>query len=123
MSGFASIFAQFMPDALLARRQFKGAPPTRETFLILGAIGLVTLLVAGWALFIRKKKRRRRSYDYHKKTVKTDTSSLNGNGSASPAKATGKERRRRRKHRRLNPTLAQTGGLPPIRPEELAEGE
>ena len=34
-----------------------------------------------------------------------------------------KKEHRRRKHRRLNPTLAQTGGLPPLRrPDEPPRG-
>jgi len=34
-----------------------------------------------------------------------------------------KKRRRRREQRRLNPTLAQTGGLPPIRTEAQPPGQ
>lgn len=37
--------------------------------------------------------------------------------------ATGGKRRRRRAHRRRNPTLAETGGLPPIRNQSSVPGE
>ena len=39
-------------------------PATRERLAIFGAIGLVTLLLLLWAVFLRKKRRRRRSHHH-----------------------------------------------------------
>ena len=62
--------------------------PEWVDFLIMaGAILLVAIGALVWTFFIRKPGRRRR------------------------------KSRHRHEHRLLNPTLAQNGGLPPVRPE------
>jgi hypothetical protein len=82
-----------------------------DTVIILGAVlGLVILIVI-WAVFIRKREDRRYN------TLKVPNSRNRDEGADQ-----GRHRRRRRHHRRdhrsRNPTLAETGGLPPIRPEQ-----
>lgn len=54
-----------------------------------GAILLPAICVLIWALFFKKKRRHKR-----------------------------KHRRHSSKNRRMNPTLAETGGLPPVRKSE-----
>ena len=78
----------------------------REWLILLGVILVLTVIIAGWIVKTSKRRRRHeRHYSYPK----------------SPGPETHHEhrhrRRRRREHRPMNPTLAQTGGLPPIRPE------
>jgi FtsZ-interacting cell division protein ZipA len=90
-----------------------------EWLIIFGAIGLVTLLVLGWAAFLRKRHRHRHSHHHRHRHSSEPTEA---DASVPPEK----RRRRRRSHHRhrpLNPTLAETGGLPPIRPEEPPEPE
>jgi hypothetical protein len=74
------------------------APGLEDFFIVMGAIMLAALTALIWLAFFRKKhthlhKHRHRHRHHGKK-------------------------RKRREHRPLNPTLAQTGGLPPIRTEE-----
>jgi hypothetical protein len=64
------------------------SPAWVNFFIMVGVFALVAIGALMWILFIRKPGRRRRKYRHHHE-------------------------------RRLpNPTLAQNGGLPPIRPEE-----
>jgi hypothetical protein len=105
----------------------KVSPGTREGVIVFGALLLVTILVLLWAVFFRKSERHRRSrhqrdqvlpgLDKNRGAQKADSSA---GGPARPPERR-KERRRRRAHRPLNPTLAQTGGLPPIRGEDSSE--
>jgi predicted MFS family arabinose efflux permease len=60
----------------------------RDYFAVPAAVALAALISFTWAILFRKKHRR-----HH-------------------------HRRHRRQHRPLNPTLAQTGGLPPTRKPE-----
>jgi type VI protein secretion system component VasK len=95
-----------------------------EWIIILGAIGLVTLLALGWAAFFRRRSRRRHSHHHgHRHSSQpTDTEVASNEADASAPRE--KRRHRRRSHHRYlprNPTLAETGGLPPIRPEDPPE--
>jgi hypothetical protein len=110
-----------MNDALLGaigldevvRRWRTMTPAARDPIIILGALAFVTLLVVIWVVVFRKRKpdsnSHRHSYDYPRADE--------GDADAKSHKRR-KWRRQRRPHRPLNPTLAQTGGLPPIRPNE-----
>ncbi len=86
-----------------------------EIFIVLGAMLLVGLGTFFWAAFIRRPKKRRRKYSGHHK----------GHGERLKTGAEGimnlvEKRRRshRHMHRPRNPTLAETGGLPPRRESE-----
>ena len=95
-------------------------PVMRERLAIIGALVFVVLLVVGWIVFIRKRSRlvvrgsgHRHHHRHHsslgKKAVK---------GMAEIKELVQEsDRRRRRRHRPRNPTLAETGGLPPRREE------
>jgi hypothetical protein len=70
----------------------------QDLFIVAGAVMLVALIAFIWLAYFRKQRTQlhghSRRHRHHGK------------------------KRRRREHRQLNPTLAQTGGLPPIRTEE-----
>jgi len=86
-----------------------------EITMVLGAAGLIALLVILWAIFIRKpqpKDSGRYIYPSGRSGQQKDPD---------PSTAGEKRRRRKRRRRRTKPTLAETGGLPPIRTEALPE--
>ena len=124
MSKFPVFLGDADTDAILAA--WRSDPTVLERILIFGAIGLVTLLLVLWAVFIRKRGRRRRSHhhSHHHSAGAVEGSQPPGEGQP-PAteEKRGRHRRSRRRHRRRNPTLAETGGLPPIRPEIGSEPE
>src|SRR5262245_40838954 len=97
---------------------WKQVVPSRNEFgLLLGAAGVITVLALIWAVFNRKRENERPSrYQYPRLNSAEKNGSVNG-GSQSEGR---KRRRRRRRHRR-NPTLAETGGLPPLRHEGLPD--
>ena len=99
-------------------------PAFREWLIILGAIGLVTLLVLVWAAFIRRKRRRRHSHHHHHhqsdRPAELPAASQKEDVAAPPEKRR-RRRHSRHRHRPRNPTLAETGGLPPIRSENPPE--
>jgi hypothetical protein len=79
---------------------------------------LLVLLVAGvfiWAVAIRKPTRRRSSRRHSK--PKDEVTNPDGAGAQAP-RTVRRRRRRRRPRQPLNPTLAQTHGLPPLRDKE-----
>jgi hypothetical protein len=94
----------------------KGMPPTmRDAFIITGAVLLVAVGLFLWAAAARKRHRRRSTPhrpDYHHHS--SEPASEGGEGEARHSHYR-RRRRRRREHRPRNPTLAETGGLPPIR--------
>lgn len=77
--------------------------------LLFAALGIVTVLLLTWAIFLRKRplqRSRRFSYSSADSVSKDNFS---------PSAAHQGRRRRRRRRRPRNPTLAETGGLPPPR--------
>ena len=93
----------------------------RELLTVLGAVGLVTLPVILWAVYLRKGPgRRSHRHHHHHQSREVTTSSESPedpDGDSSAEKRYRRKRRRRRDHRPRNPTLAETGGLPPVRSE------
>jgi hypothetical protein len=86
---------------------------------ILILIGTLLLVATGafiWAAFLRKQ-RRRSHYEFHQhppeRQAKHREEKPKGNGFFFH-----KRRHRRHRYSRRNPTLAEAGGLPPIRTEE-----
>ncbi len=101
-------------------------PATLEYIIIFGTIGLVTLLAVLWAIFLRRKRRRRRSHHHghhHASGAAGVPEAPQDESLPAPEEKRRRPRRSRRRHRRRNPTLAETGGLPPIRPEGAPESE
>lgn len=98
-------------------------PAWRDWLIVAGVLMVLTGALLVWATFIRKKPARRKRRHHHHHHHRHSES---GNASAQTVSASHREgrsrrRRRRREHRPRNPTLAETGGLPPIR-SEAAQG-
>ena len=92
----------------------------REGVTIFGALGLVTLLMLLWAIFLRRRRRRHHRHDYplpERRQTAACPAGQTGNSAAIESPRHRGWHRPRRPHRPRNPTLAETGGLPPIRPE------
>lgn len=88
----------------------------RDRLIIFGAVLLVAILAFVWVGMFRKPRRRHSRHHHHhhhhhrpqpESRPSEDTSLFR------------KRRRRRREHRPRNPTLAETGGLPPRRPDDV----
>ena len=95
----------------------------RQYFIVLGSIALVSVVLLVWAAFFRKH-RRHHSHHHHHHHPAAGESRLPGTDAApasDPPEPRRRRRRRRREHRPRNPTLAETGGLPPIRPDKPPE--
>jgi len=98
-----------------------------ETILMLSAISGVVLVVLVWAIFIRKRKDEdARRYSYRRSSTresKEESANPSSDANSTSQSSQGKRRRRRRRrgHRPRNPTLAEAGGLPPVRTESFTE--
>jgi hypothetical protein len=82
------------------------AMAVRQTFIIFGALAGATLLAVGLTFLFWKRRRRRHRHRHH--WLSPHPASVRANDS-------GHQTRRRRRSNRPNPTLAEAGGLPPIR--------
>ncbi len=84
-----------------------------QTTIVFGSMAAVAILVFGFVYIFRKRLLRKRKHHHHHHrpepvtSAETVTSKVNGSGR--------RKHRLRRGHRPINPTLAQTHGLPPIR--------
>ena len=90
-----------------------GGMRIQDMLAILVPVSVIMLLIVLWAVFIRKPKNehgRTRVY----KSAEEDFEELD-DGTIRKKK---RHKRRRRDHRTRNPTLAEAGGLPPMRPED-----
>jgi len=119
------IFAEALPitsEEILARRGLSDW----STFTVIAAscsVGLVAVL--GIVFYYTRRPRRRPHHHHHQRPHHKESGSTSANkaGEAEEPQANDGEvirrrrRRRRRNHRPRNPTLAETGGLPPIRTE------
>jgi len=82
--------------------------------LIMGVIFLLLILLLFWARYLRKRSR-------HHSNPRVSYRVIEGVGAGSEAGSHHhhrRHRRHRRNHRPRNPTLSETGGLPPPRPED-----
>jgi len=97
----------------------KLGPGVRESLMVTGSLLAVTILALLWVLFMRRKRRRRhRSHGHdHSRAASPEPAAVES-ADAGPSRKRRKWRRRRREHRPMNPTLAETGGLPPVRRED-----
>ena len=106
----------------------------RDVLIILGALMVLTLIMVLWAKFWRRSSRhhhRRRPHHHHQREAEPleepaaeETANADAETEAPDVDApTGRRHRhrhrrrriQRREHRPRNPTLAETGGLPPVR--------
>lgn len=89
------------------------------------ALGVLLLLLVWWWWQGRRKHRRHHHHRHrhHHAASSPETAGADAGATTDAAEAgettvtTHHRRRRRRAHRSRNPTLAETGGLPPPRPE------
>jgi hypothetical protein len=94
-----------------------------DILIILGAgLAILTVLIY-WAKYIRKKTRRRKGHHTERYKVfgQTQTKAATPSDEEEEEGSNSERRRykyryRRRGHRTRNPTLSETGGLPPSRP-------
>jgi ABC-type transport system involved in cytochrome bd biosynthesis fused ATPase/permease subunit len=92
------------------------SPAWTDFFILLGTILLVTLAILVWALVFRKGGRRYQHHHHHHHAGSREESEKSAGGIKELVQR--HQHHRRREHRLVNPTLAETGGLPPIRGEE-----
>jgi hypothetical protein len=131
------ILALFQSSALDPDLLSKGtlvSATTRDWLIIFGAITLLTGALVIFAYLSRKNKdetsgrrshrpwwRRHHSHahshshSHSPEPGEKSSESSAGGETSEPGKRRRKWRRRRREHRPRNPTLAETGGLPPLR--------
>jgi hypothetical protein len=123
MSTHRPFLAQPLPLEIVPR--WDGLSSTTRELLAVAAAGvLVGLAGLLWAAFIRKHRRHSQHHSHHHHHAPPpEASAVAGSTATSdglPRKRR-KWRRRRRDHRPRNPTLAETGGLPPARPDPPTE--
>jgi len=90
-----------------------------DYLVVPGVVALAALAMLFWTLYARKKGTPRRRHRHHHSSYR-EQFKKNANEIRQLVQP---RRRRHSEHRPLNPTLAQTGGLPPIRDEEKSAGE
>jgi hypothetical protein len=87
----------------------------KDVFLVVG-LGLALLLgLVFWAVYIRKRSHRHLDPRVSYRVIDDEGEGQEGHGQR---RRRHRHRRRRRDHRSRNPSLAETGGLPPPRPED-----
>jgi len=110
--------AVFPPDVIPAGRHWLGFS-LKELMILLGAVAIVSLILVVWAAFVRKTPRRHSHHHHHDYSAREENNEMRSEETGSAEGEGGRryrrKRRRRRDHRPRNPTLAETGGLPPLR--------
>ena len=105
---FAAVVNPFT-DPMLRMRS--AIPALKERMILLFAILVIALVVLGWSVIFAKSRRRAERRAERQKRRRA----FNRNAPVVERPPVESGKRRRRKHRPRNPTLAETGGLPPIR--------
>lgn len=91
-----------------------GAGDSSQLAPILAAVLFVVFGMIVWAVFIRKPKRA----PVRGRIITPEEAARHLRSRHGSSQEGGRRRRRRRAGRSRNPTLAETGGLPPIRPTD-----
>ena len=97
------------------------SPAMRDMLIVFGAVLLVALGLLLWASVAYKRRRRRSSLHREHHEQKSSANAPANNAETGQTSHSRRRRRRRREHRPRNPTLAETGGLPPIRSDPPPE--
>jgi FtsZ-interacting cell division protein ZipA len=89
-------------------------PESMDVLIVLGVIVLVALIVFFWAFSFRKagKRPRKHHHHHHRKSYREQ---FKKNAAGIGELIRQHRRQHHREHHPINPTLAQTGGLPPLR--------
>ncbi len=82
-----------------------------EVLLVAGAVLLVAVAVLVWVLFFRKTRKRKRVHRSHHHPAAESAAS----GKPPESKTASSRRKRSQSEFPRHPTLAETGGLPPVR--------
>jgi hypothetical protein len=93
-----------------------------QTSIVFGSLALIGVLAFAFVFVFRKRLLRKRKHHHHHhhhhtQEPATDTTPAAVTVTSKDGSGRRKKRRLRRAHRPVNPTLAQTHGLPPVRPE------
>lgn len=92
-----------------------------EVLVVFGALTIAIIIATIWAVvYSKRKKKHRRHHHRHHQSYRSEPASPKGDSAESSEEGRSSRRkwkRVRRPHRPMNPTLAQTGGLPPMRGE------
>jgi hypothetical protein len=97
------------------------AGAAQDLLIVLGAgVGVLVLLII-WAVYLRRRSRHHSSHHsshhrHHHRSEPAPTEAAASEEETTPHHHH-RQRRQKREHRGRNPTLAETGGLPPPRPE------
>jgi uncharacterized membrane protein YccC len=87
----------------------------REPMLLGGTVLALCLAISLWLILTSKRRQRRARHHSHRSRQFGMNPGTTNEDPALAMPRRRKWRRRRRDHRPRNPTLAETGGLPPIR--------
>jgi len=91
-------------------------PEWVDIMIVLGVILAVALAVFFWAVIFRKEGKTRHKHHHHHHHHRTSYREQFKIGVGGIKELFRRHRHRRhRHHRQINPTLAETGGLPPLR--------
>lgn len=90
----------------------------RDLAMLLGAVAVPVLLFVLWAVFVRKRKKSLSGWRTHQHGSQPHSNQATSEAGQGERR---RRRRRRREHRPRNPTLAETGGLPPVRDDHESE--
>lgn len=119
MINLTAFFAQVEIDDYLKQRatEVGFTRSTHEMALLFGVFGVLAMALFLLAYLKRRKRRQGLSRSPHPPSFSQSEARKNA-ASAQRGRRRRKWHRRRREHRPRNPTLAETGGLPPIRSED-----
>lgn len=93
----------------------------RDYYILFGAVALLTVVLLTWATYYAKRRKRRHRHHHHHHQSSPEAVAAAGMSSEPDSSRSHRRRRRRRPHRPRNPTLAETGGLPPLRADNQTE--
>lgn len=97
-------------------------PGTVQDFIAIFGAGLFLLVVLlVWARFFRKRPREGSGHERHHHRHREERTSDADGGEDESGPRRHRRKRRRREHRTRNPTLAETGGLPPPRSQDNSQ--
>ncbi len=90
-----------------------------DLLVVLGAGVVLFGVLLLWVAYFRRRRSHRHHHRHHRPSAPAEATVADDASAESDAESSGhsrhRRRRRRREHRGRNPTLAETGGLPPPR--------